>query len=268
MDARFLLLPWRRQGRGPVARFPFGQEGDPMLTMLPPHVEPIPVDSVVGSVDRYRQLDGRFRPGRRMTQRLRGIIGAMKNGAQFPPIEVYRLEGACYVIDGHHRVAAALDVGQLYLDAMVIECRSPAEVGNPLEAARIDFGLRTGLRTIAFSTPARYAQALQQIHEHRWYLNERGKRVSLREASEDWRQHIFVPVARQLATEGLVRPEATTEAGDLYLKVSDLKYGVSRERGHDIGFSLAVREWAANQYQPDSSAFFSHLLEMSMMALG
>jgi hypothetical protein len=239
-----------------------------MLTMLPPHLEPIPVDSVIGSVDRYRQLDGRFRPGRRMTQRLRGIIGAMRNGVQFPPIEVYRLEGACYVIDGHHRVAAALEVGQLYLDAMVIECRPPADERNPLEAARIDFGLRTGLRAIAFSTPARYAEALQQIHEHRWYLNERGKPISLREASEDWRQHIFGPVVRQLASEHLVRPEAMVEAGDLYLRVSDLKYEVSRERGHDIGFPLAIREWVVRHYPSEPAAFFSSLLDMSMMAVG
>ena len=268
MDARFLFFPWRRFGRKPIVRFPFGQEGDAMLTMLPPHLEPIPVESVIGSVDRYRQLDGRFRPGRRMTQRLGGIIRAMRNGVQFPPIEVYRLEGACYVIDGHHRVAAALEVGQLYLDALVIECRPPAEVGNLLEAARIDFGLRTGLRTVAFSTPARYAQALQQIHEHRWYLNERGKRVSLREAAEEWRQHIFWPVVRQLAVERLVHPEAMVEAGDLYLRVSDLKYGVSRERGHDIGFPLAIREWITRHYPSEPPAFFKHLLDMSMMAVG
>jgi hypothetical protein len=235
--------------------------------MLPPHLEPVSVDTIAGSVDRHRQLDHRFRPAKRMTYRLRGIMRAMAHGEHVPPIEVYRLDGTCYVIDGHHRVAAAMALGQLYLDALVIECLPRAESGNPLEAARIDFGLRTGLRAVAFSTPARYGQALQQIHEHRWYLNERGRRTSLREAAEDWRQHIFVPVGRQLASAGLLRSGGAPEAGDLYLQVSDLKYGVSRERGHDIGFAQAIREWATRHYQPDSAAFLSHLLEMTMMAL-
>ena len=267
MDIRPLLFRGRERGRGPVARFPFGAEGDPLLTMLPPHQEPIAVDTILGSVDRYRQLDRRFRLGKRMTSRLRGIIRAMQDGAHFPPIEVYRLDGACYVIDGHHRVAAALHVGQLYLDASVIECLPRAEAGNPLQAARIDFGLRTGLRIVAFSTPARYGQALQQIHEHRWYLNERGRRASLREAAEDWRQHIFAPAARQLEAAGLLRSGVAAEEGDLYLKVSDLKYGVSRERGHDIGFTAAVREWTNRRRQPDQTAFRNWWADLGMMAL-
>ncbi|MGH2390776.1 MAG: DUF4032 domain-containing protein [Chloroflexota bacterium] len=250
-----------------MARFPFGGEGDPLLRMLPPHVEPIAVNTVVGSVDRYRQLDRRFRIGKRLTARLRGIIQAMEDGAHFPPIEVYRLDGACYVLDGHHRVAAALQVGQLYLDAVVTECLPRVDSANPLQAARIDFGLRTGLRTVAFSSPARYGQALRQIQEHRWYLNERGRRASLREAAEDWRQQIFAPVARQLTAAHLLQSGGTVEEGDLYLQVSDLKYGVSRERGHDIGFAAAIREWANRHRQPDRLGFLGRWADMGMMVL-
>lgn len=267
MIARLAFFRRWRRGRTPIARFPVGQEGDPLLTLLPPHLEPIAVNTITGSVDRYRHLDRRFRPVRRMTARLAGITQAMARGAHLPPIEVYRLDGACYVIDGHHRVAAALAIGQLYLDALVTECLPRAEAGNPLEQARIDFGLRTGLRAVTFSTPARYAQALGQIQEHRWYLNERGRRASPQEAAEDWRQHIFAPVARQLVAAGLLHSGGAPEAGDLYLEVSDLKYGVSREQGHDIGFTQAIREWATRHYPPEPPAFFNHLLDMSMMAL-
>jgi hypothetical protein len=267
MDIRSLLFYGQSGRRGPLARFPMGGEGDPLLTMLPPHQESIAVDTIIGSVDRYRQLDRRFRFGRYMTSRLRRIVQAMQAGAQFPPIDVYRLDGECYVVDGHHRVAAALQVGQLYLDASVTECLPRAEEGNPLQTSRIDFGLRTGLRMVAFSTPARYGQALQQIHEHRWYLNERGRRVSLREAAEDWRQQIYAPVARQMASARLLRAGTAAEEGDLYLKVSDLKYGVSRERGHDIGFTAAIREWKNRRRQPDRDMFRNWWADLGMMAL-
>jgi hypothetical protein len=267
MDIRSLLLHGRSRGRSAPARFPMGGEGDPIFTMLPPHQESIAVDTIIGSVDRYRQLDRRFRFGKYMTSRLRRIVQAMQAGAQFPPIDVYRLDGECYVVDGHHRVAAALQVGQLYLDASVTECLPRTEAGNPLQPARIDFGLRTGLRTVAFSAPARYGQALQQIHEHRWYLNERGRRASLREAAEDWRQQIYAPVARQLASAGLLRAGTSTEEGDLYLKVSDLKYGVSRERGHDIGFTAAIREWKNRRRRLDREVFPNWWADLGMMAL-
>ena len=36
-----------------------------------------------------------------------------------PPVELYRLGNGYYVVDGHHRIAAALAVGQLAIDAHV-----------------------------------------------------------------------------------------------------------------------------------------------------
>jgi hypothetical protein len=42
-------------------------------------------------------------------------------GRALPPVELYRLGDGYYVLDGHHRVAAALAVGQLALDARVTE---------------------------------------------------------------------------------------------------------------------------------------------------
>lgn len=263
MDLR--RLRFRRRTRG-VARFPLGQPGDPLLIMLPPHLEAIPVQSVVGSVDRHEQLDPKFRPLLGDTARLTAIRTAMKAGAQFPPIEVYRLEGACYVIDGHHRVAAALQVGQLYLDALVTECRlQNGEAENPLEEARVDFALRTGLRALTFSTPARYAQALAQIHEHRWYLGERGPMVILQAAADDWYETIYLPVLHLATAVRPVPMQAPAEAGDLYLRLSDLKYGVSRERGHDIGFAQAVHLWAARHTPSMATALLNPLLEQSII---
>ena len=261
MNLRFLGASRRPGG---VARFPFGEPGDPLLAMLPPRLETIPVSAVVGSVDRHGELGRGFRPRGGVTARLAGIQRAMQAGATFPPIEVYRLGGACYVLDGHHRVAAALHIGQLYLDALVIECRPRrGEMEDPLEEARVDFGLRSGLRALTFGTPERYAQALSQIHEHRWYLGERGRPVSLHEAADDWYETVYLPVIRQILAHAAARRQSG-ETGDLYMQLCDLKYGESRERGHDIGFAQAIRLWASRRRQrrvPD--ALLSRLFEMS-----
>lgn len=258
---------FNRRRTGGVARFPFGQAGDPLLTMLPPHSEALPVRSVVGSIGRYAELDRKFRPLGGPSNRLDAIRRAMERGATFPPIEVYRLHGVCYVIDGHHRVAAALEVGQLYLDAMVIECIVPAAgTEHALEEARVQFGLRTGLRSLVFGTSAGYDQALAQIHEHRWYLGERGRMVSIQEAAGDWYDNVYLPVVRHLIAERLAPARSAQEAGDLYLQLCDLKYGVSRERGHDIGFTQAIREWTARRKRLSPAVLFSRLL--GLRALG
>jgi hypothetical protein len=266
MNFRGIALPWKRRNLGSPARFPLGGPGDPLYTMLPAHLEAVSVHSVVGSVDRYAELDNRFRPGSKASPRLAAIRKAMLAGASFPPIDVYRLDGACYVIDGHHRVAAAKEIGQIYLDALVIECRPLTGEGeNPLEAARVDFALRTGLRSLAFSSPAGYAQALAQIHEHRWYLCERGRMYSLQNAAEHWFQSIYMPVLRDIAAERLSPLQESSEAGDLYLHLSDLKYQVSRERGHDIGFTAAIRVLTARRRQNSSGTLVGRLLGLAIV---
>jgi hypothetical protein len=250
-----------------VARFPVGQPGDPTLKILPSHAESIPVRSIVGSVSRHAQLDRRFRPKGTPSSRLRRIVAAMKDDIPLPPIEVYRLHGVCYVVDGHHRVAAALELGQLYLDALVSECLASSEGSEqPLEAARIQFALRTSLRGLSFSAPERYVQALAQIHEHRWYLGERGRVLSLQEAAVDWYDTIYLPVACKMLDEHLVASDAAQDAGDEYLQVCDVKYAMSHEAGHDIGFSQAVCAWAAQHQVAPAPAFLGGLFTLRLMA--
>lgn len=257
MNLHSLFRGRRRPG---VARFPFGQPGDPLLVMLPPHLEPVSLRSMIGSVSRYDALDVRFRPIHGNRGRLESIVLAMRAGVEFHPIEVYRLEGACYVIDGHHRVAAALEIGRLYLDAFVTECRlQREEAEDPLEEARVDFALRTGLRALTFGTLAGYARALGQIHEHRWYLGERGRVVGMQSAAEDWYETIYLPVVRQMIGARLALLQEPGEAGDLYMQLSDLKYRVSRERGQDIGFGQAIHMWAARPERRGAAELLGHL---------
>ena len=45
----------------------------------------------------------------------------MKRGDPLPMVNLYRLGGHYYVVDGHHRLAAARRIGAVALDAMVTE---------------------------------------------------------------------------------------------------------------------------------------------------
>jgi ParB-like nuclease family protein len=82
----------------------------------------IPIASIVGSVDGGSQLfDRNFRPvSDRARARLGGVV-AMRQGEPLPPIEVYAWRGRYYVLDGHHRVAAARALGSDVISAHVIE---------------------------------------------------------------------------------------------------------------------------------------------------
>jgi hypothetical protein len=97
-----------------------------VLSQRLPRTETVDVARINGSVDRARELGADFRPARRWqrtsdNQRFERIRTRMQRGACLPAVELYKLGPDYYVLDGHHRVAAALSLGQLAIDARVTE---------------------------------------------------------------------------------------------------------------------------------------------------
>ena len=79
----------------------------------------IPLDQIVGSVDKVRDFDPQFRPRTgRSRQRWERIDEAARRGESFPPIDVYQLGDLYFVRDGHHRVSVhrALDLPEIEAD--------------------------------------------------------------------------------------------------------------------------------------------------------
>jgi nucleotide-binding universal stress UspA family protein len=96
------------------------------LKRRPARMRTVDVARIVGSIDRWNELGEDFRPRRGARrrhdeQRLEGIRKAIEQGQPLPAVELYQLGSGFYVLDGHHRVAAALMLGQVEIDASVIE---------------------------------------------------------------------------------------------------------------------------------------------------
>jgi hypothetical protein len=53
----------------------------------------------------------------------------MQCGKSLPAVDLYQLGFGYYVVDGHHRVAAARQLGQLEIEANVVEFVSSARGG-------------------------------------------------------------------------------------------------------------------------------------------
>ena len=80
----------------------------------------IPIDRIVGSVDRAVDFDRLFRPRRRgdLKHRMNSLREAFSE-TPMPPISVYEASGLYFVSDGHHRVALAREQGADFIDADV-----------------------------------------------------------------------------------------------------------------------------------------------------
>lgn len=171
-------------------------------------IRTIEVARIVGSVDRCHELCADFRPPLRRRRkhdedRVRRLRRAMETSAAIPAIDVYKLGFGYYVLDGHHRVAIALEEGQIEIDANVVEYVPVADEQAPERfAARRAFERATGLTEVGAARPESYRTLLDAIERYRL---EQGL-DDLQRGAGRWFGEVFRPLwqtirARQLTTQ-------------------------------------------------------------------
>ncbi|MGI8571444.1 MAG: hypothetical protein ACR2L9_02225 [Solirubrobacteraceae bacterium] len=97
-------------------------------------LQPIPLESIVGTVDRRSgEFDRQFRPtSSRLQTRWQKISVARRRGETMPPIDVYRVGDLHFVTDGHHRVSVARAHGDTTIDARVREVQTTVAARHEL----------------------------------------------------------------------------------------------------------------------------------------
>lgn len=96
----------------------------------------IPIDNIVGSVGRHADFTRTFLPRYDSLQERWVRVMALADSLEgWPPIEVYQMGEAYFVIDGHHRVSAARQMGLATFPAYVIETRAriPVKADDDLQ---------------------------------------------------------------------------------------------------------------------------------------
>lgn len=84
----------------------------------------IPIDAIVGSVGRYSDFTRDFLPRNQSArERWMGVKHAVESMGGVPPIEVYQVGDAYFVLDGNHRVSVARQQGASHIQAYVTVLR-------------------------------------------------------------------------------------------------------------------------------------------------
>ena len=199
-------------------------------------VQVIPLDSIVGTVDRSkRDFDRKFRPGTpAVRERWERIARARRRGDAMPPIDVYRIGDLHFVQDGHHRVSVARALGDEDIDAHVREVDTAVGAGPGLRAGQLPlkrhervFHERVPLPPelrgrIALSDEWRYAQLANLIEAWAFRASHhRGRLMSRREMAERWFHEEYEPVVRFLEEAHVGGAGTETER---YLRVAMIRY--------------------------------------------
>ena len=199
-------------------------------------VQEIPLDSIVGSVDRRRgEFDRAFRPAvGDVRGRWERISLARRRGESLPPIDVYRVGDMHFVRDGHHRVSVARSMGDEFIEARVREVQTKLgadaalRVGDlPLKQHERVFFERVPLppgeraRGSAFSDEWRYVFLATLIESWGYRASlDRQHLMSREETAEAWFTEEFEPICEALHEAELGGPGTDAER---FLRVAMLR---------------------------------------------
>jgi hypothetical protein len=209
-------------------------------------LQAIELDSIVGSVERTREFDRRFRPtSGRLRTRWQRIAEAQRRGKAMPPISVYRIGDLHFMRDGHHRASVAKAQGRDDIDAYVTEVETKTRPDRglrlsdlPLKSHERVFFERVPLSRearaeIRLSDPWDFAQLAEAVEA--WGFRRMQacgpEPLSRKQVAEAWYRDEYRPVVAMLEEAGLVAGSASeTEA---YMRVAAERYRLLRTHEWD-----------------------------------
>lgn len=199
----------------------------------------VPLDRIVGSVDRGRDFDRRFRPtSGRSRSRWEQIAAAARRGESFPPIDLVEVGQLYFVRDGHHRVSVARALARTDIDAYVTEVVTRISADQamklsdlPLKSHERVFFERVPLPAEArpelrVSNPWDYAVLAEAVEAWGFRaMQSRGEALDRKATAQLWLETEYRPVVAMLREAKLVRGCTDAEA---YLSVAEERYRLLR----------------------------------------
>jgi hypothetical protein len=228
-------------------------------------VKTVPVAQIVGSVDRYRDFDDVFLPKQDSTaHRWKSIARAFYSEVGLPPVRLYKVGDAYFVVDGHHRVSVAREQGIEFIDAEVQEVISRVPVSADLKAEDLKilheyrrFLERTKLdeirpaQHIRFTVAGGYQQIIEHIATHRHYMQlEQQREASDAEAVADWYDQVYLPIVEVIRANNVLDDFPGRTESDLYLWIVEHLYFL-RETEENTSIEQAAEDYA-DQYSEKS----------------
>ena len=216
----------------------------------------IPLDSIVGSVGRYFDFNRQFYPLSDGDESRWAGVKQMVEGMGLPPIEVYKVGEAYFVLDGHHRVSVARQVEATHIEAYVNEFRSKITLSPEdsiedviLKAEHEELNRMTMLDQVCpdlefrVTIPGRFKEIYEHISVHRYYLGiEQGHEITLEEATASWVENVCLPVIRAIRESNILEDFPHRTETDLYLWLKKHQWELQKTLGSEVELEEAAQD--------------------------
>jgi len=232
---------------------------------IPHGVQEIPLNKIVGSVDRYEDFTRTFLPKRDSGERRwAGVRAAVNDMVGMPPIDVYQIGDAYFVQDGNHRVSIARRLNTKTISARVteIETRVPlAADDDPNEiickSDYADFLEQTNLdqsrpdADLLMTYSGQYQRFIDQIQaQQALKAGTEERQLSWVQAVTDWYDHCYLPVIRIIRELGVLHRFPERTEADIYLLLSERRAELEAELGWRIELETGVSDLITGEQSP------------------
>jgi hypothetical protein len=202
-------------------------------------VQEIPIDQIIGSMGRAHEFDGCFRPRTRRLRKVLVQIQAAKPNAADTAILVYQVDHAYFVVDGHKRLALAVEEGREVIDAEVGRFASRFHVAGGTTAEEIRTtaredrfrqvtGLDLALPDVRFplGDVDGYLDLEESVKAHAYdFSNQEGRLVPPAEAARHWYEHVYRAAVGIALDSGIARLLSTSTEPELFLMIRSGSHG-------------------------------------------
>jgi hypothetical protein len=206
-------------------------------------VEEVPLDSIVGTLNRYRDFDRAFSPTQDETAgRWEKVDLAYYQHKGLPPVVLYKVGQVYFVADGHHRVSVAREQGLASIEAEVRECECKVNLTPDISpedlrvlGAKVQFLERTRLDRLRPKAKIRltivggFDRMLEHIAVHRYFMGiEQKREIAEEEAVTHWYDTVYAPIVKVIRESKVLQDFPGRTEGDLYVWVLDHQQNLAR----------------------------------------
>ena len=219
----------------------------------------VPVDQIIGSVDRFKDFDRAFLPRHNYTAgRWQNVDRAYHQDVRLPPVQLYKVGDIYFVKDGNHRVSVARERGVEFIDAEVIE----GHIRVPLYASMSPFELLMQVEYAEFlrltnldvlrpehdirpTALGRYDEIWDHILMHQEWMRERYKEpTTTEEAVISWYEHVYSPIVRVARARGVTQRFSDRSEADIYLWVMAHRHALEERGGGEVDAETSAATYA------------------------
>ncbi len=245
-------------------------------------LQEIPLDKIVGSVGRYKDFTREFLPKLPSDEtRWANVRAAINNMSGMPPIDVYKVGDAYFVLDGNHRVSVARTLGVKTISANVTEVKTRVALSaddNPdqviCKARYANFLAETNLDklredvdlTMTFS--GHYKTLRQQVEFQRKNLAKDAgihpDQISLERAVTSWYDLVYMPMIDLIREMGAMRRFPNRTETDIYVLLSKKR----EELEQALGWHIDLEEVLPGLVEERSTPILAKVAEKVLPDLG